>query len=159
MSWLFVSGGQSIGASASASVFPTNIQSWFPLEWTGLISLQSKGLSRVFSNTAVQEKKNKGYPHWNEGSEYFFFGRDKNCSLFFFLKLYLVHNTNSLKIYFWSVMSRGETAADFERKKGIQPWQPRAFSGSCHVFCAVSLIVVLNWLSPWPSDVCVITPI
>ena len=49
------SGGQSIGASASASVLPQNIQDWFPLEWTGWISLQSKGLSRVFSNTIVQK--------------------------------------------------------------------------------------------------------
>ena len=47
-------GGQSIGASASASVLPMNIQGWFPLGLTDLISLQSKGLSRVFSNTTVQ---------------------------------------------------------------------------------------------------------
>ena len=53
MSQLFASGGQSIGASASASVLPMNIQDWFPLGWTGWISLQSKGLSRVFSNTTV----------------------------------------------------------------------------------------------------------
>ena len=51
-SQLFASGGQNIGASAS--VLPVNIQGWFPLGWTGLISLQSKGLSRVFSNTTVQ---------------------------------------------------------------------------------------------------------
>ena len=51
----FASGGQSIGVSASASVLPMNIQDCFPLGWTGLISLQSKGLSRVFSNTAVQK--------------------------------------------------------------------------------------------------------
>ena len=55
MSQLFTSGSQSIGASASASVFPINIQGWFPLGLTGLISLQSKGLSRVFSNTTVQK--------------------------------------------------------------------------------------------------------
>ena len=55
MSRLFASGGQSIGASASASVLPMNIQDWFPLGWTGWISLQSKGLSRVFSNTTVQK--------------------------------------------------------------------------------------------------------
>ena len=54
MLWLFTSGGQSIGASASASVFSMNIQSWFPLRLTSLISLQSKGFSRVFSNTTVQ---------------------------------------------------------------------------------------------------------
>ena len=55
MSQIFASGGQSIGVSASASVLPMNIQDWFPLEWTGWISLQSKGLSRVFSNTTVQK--------------------------------------------------------------------------------------------------------
>ena len=55
MSQLFASGGQSIGVSASASVLPMNIQDWFPLEWTGWISLQSKGLSRVFFNTTVQK--------------------------------------------------------------------------------------------------------
>ena len=51
----FTSGGQSIGASASASVLPMNIQDWFPLGWAGWISLQSKGLSRVFSSTTVQK--------------------------------------------------------------------------------------------------------
>ena len=55
MNRLFVSGGQSIGVSASASVLPMNIQGWYPLEWTGLISLQSRGLSGVFSNTTVQK--------------------------------------------------------------------------------------------------------
>ena len=55
MSQLFTSGGRSTGASASASVLPMNIQDWFPLGWTGWISLQSKGLSRVFSNTTVQK--------------------------------------------------------------------------------------------------------
>ena len=55
VSWLFGSGGQSIGASASASVLPMNIQGWVPLRLTGLISLQSKGLSRVFSSTRVQK--------------------------------------------------------------------------------------------------------
>ena len=53
MNWPFSSGGQSIGVSASASVLPMNIQSWFLLGWTGLISLLSKGLSRVFSSTTV----------------------------------------------------------------------------------------------------------
>ena len=55
MSQFFASGGQSIGVSASASVLPMNIQDWFPLGWTGWISLQSKGLTRVFSNTTVQK--------------------------------------------------------------------------------------------------------
>ena len=59
ISWLFTSGDQSIGVSASASVLPVNIQNWFPLGWTGLISLLSKGLSRglstVFSNITSQK--------------------------------------------------------------------------------------------------------
>ena len=54
MSQLFASGGQSIGDSASASILPMNIWDWFPLGLTGWISLQSKGLSRVLSNTTVQ---------------------------------------------------------------------------------------------------------
>ena len=55
MSQPFAWGGLSIGVSASASVFLMNIQDWSPLRWTGWISLQSKGLSRVFSNTTVQK--------------------------------------------------------------------------------------------------------
>ena len=55
MSQFFSSGGQSIGASASTSVLPMNTQDWSPLGWTGWISLQSKGLSKVFSNTTVQK--------------------------------------------------------------------------------------------------------
>ena len=55
VSQFFASGGQIIGVSASASVLPVNVQDWFPLGLTGLISLQSKGLSRVFSNTIVQK--------------------------------------------------------------------------------------------------------
>ena len=55
MSQLFAWGGQSIGVSASASVLPMNTQNWSALGWTGCISLQSKGLSRVFSNTTVQK--------------------------------------------------------------------------------------------------------
>ena len=55
VSQLFALGGQRIGASASASVLPMNIYDWSPLGWTGWISLQSKGLSRVFSNISVQK--------------------------------------------------------------------------------------------------------
>ena len=55
VNWLFSSGGQNIGASTSASVLPMNIQSWFPLGLSGLISLQSKGLWRVFSSTMIRK--------------------------------------------------------------------------------------------------------
>ena len=60
MSQFFTSGGQSTGVSASASVLPMNIQEWFPLSLTGWISLQSKGLSAVFSNTTFQKHQSFG---------------------------------------------------------------------------------------------------
>ena len=63
MSQLFESGGQSIGVSASTSVLPMNTQDWSPLGWTGWISLQSKELSRVFSNTTVQKHQFFGAQH------------------------------------------------------------------------------------------------
>ena len=70
MGWLFASAGHSIGASASASVLPMNIQDWFPLGLTGLISLQSRGLSRVFCNTTVQKHQFVGtYPLHCSGLE------------------------------------------------------------------------------------------
>ena len=65
MSQFFTSGGQSIGVSASTSVLPMNIQDWCPLGWTGWISLQAKGLSRIFSSTTVQKHQ--------------FFGVFKSC--------------------------------------------------------------------------------
>ena len=58
VSQFFTSGGQRIGVSASASVLPMNIQDWLPLGWPGWISFQSKGLSRVFSNTTVKKNIN-----------------------------------------------------------------------------------------------------
>ena len=64
MSQLFTWGGQSTGVSASASVLPMNTQAWSPLGWTGWISLQSKGLSRVCSNTTVQKHQEvRSFPH------------------------------------------------------------------------------------------------
>ena len=62
-SQLFTPGGQSIGASASASILPMNIQGWFPLGWTGLISLLSKGLSTIFSSTTVRRHQIVGVQH------------------------------------------------------------------------------------------------
>ena len=75
MSWLFASGDQNTGASASASVIPMSIQGWFPLSETGLISLLSKGISGVFSSTAVQRNQFFGAlpslrssSHWEDHS-------------------------------------------------------------------------------------------
>ena len=62
MSQLFTWGGQSIGVTALASFLPKNTQDWSPLEWTGCISLQSKGLSSIFSNSTVQKHQFFGAP-------------------------------------------------------------------------------------------------
>ena len=69
VSQLINSGGQSIGASASASVFPVNIQGWFPLGLIGLISLKSKGLSRVFHSTTIRKHQFfNTHPLWSNSS-------------------------------------------------------------------------------------------
>ena len=70
MSQLFTSGGQTIGVSASASVLPMNIQDRFPLGWTGWIILQSKVLSRVFSNTTVQKHQIFGTQHSSQSNSH-----------------------------------------------------------------------------------------
>ena len=70
MSQLFTWGGQSIGVSALASVLPMNTQDWSPLGWTGWISLQSKGLSRVFSSTTVQKHQFFGTQLSSESNSY-----------------------------------------------------------------------------------------
>ena len=70
MSQLFPSGGQSIGVSVSASVLPKNTQDWSSLGWTGWISLQSKGLSRVFSNSIVQKHQFFGAQFSSESSSH-----------------------------------------------------------------------------------------
>ena len=75
MSQFFTSGGQIIGVSASTSVLPMNTQVWSPLGGTGWISLQSKGLSRVFSNTTVQKHQ--------------FFGAQLSLCILFFFLIYL----------------------------------------------------------------------
>ena len=102
VSWVFVQGGQSIGASASASVLPMNIQGWFLLRLIVLISLLSKGLSRVFSSTRIQKIKRLFLP----------------CSAFFMAQLshlYITGKTIALKKWSWwihvlssfAVISRG----------------------------------------------------
>ena len=95
-SQFFASGGQSIAVSASASVLPMNIQDWFPLGWTGLISWQSKGLSRVFSNTAVQKHQfNQGRRlHQNQNFFWHFF---PNHSVVLLLNVYRAHHFFSKK--------------------------------------------------------------
>ena len=81
MNQFFTSGGQSIGASASPSVLPMNIQDWSPLGWTGWISLQSKVLSRDFSNTTVQRNQFFGAQLFHSPTLTFIHDQSKNRSL------------------------------------------------------------------------------
>jgi len=85
MSWLFASGGQSIGASASALVLLMNIQGWFPLGLTSLFSLQTKGLSRVLSRTTVQKHQ--------------FFGAQPSLWSNFHIHTWLLEKTIALAIW------------------------------------------------------------
>ena len=80
-SQFFVPADQSIGVSASTSVLPMNIQDWFPLGWTGWISLQSKGLSRVFSNTTVQKHQFFGAQPSSQSNSHILHDHWKNHSL------------------------------------------------------------------------------
>ena len=91
MSWLFTLGGQSIRASASASVLPINIQSWFPLGLTGLISSLSKVLSRVFSNTTFQKHQ--------------FFGAQPSLWFNSHIHTWLLHNFDYMDLWSAKVMS------------------------------------------------------
>ena len=96
MSQLFISGGQSIGVSASTSVLPTNTQDWSPLGWTGWISLQSKGLSRVSFNTIVQKQ------HHNSKASIL------QCSTFFTVQLSHPYMTTGKTIALtrWTLMAK-----------------------------------------------------
>ena len=105
MSQFFASGGQSVGFSASASVFPMSIQDWFPSGWTGWISLQSKGLSRVFSNTTVQKHQ--------------FFSAQ------LYIYVYIIYKVNifQCKIYNWFIVTllSGQGNLNRERLNSFLP--------------------------------------
>ena len=103
MSQLFTSSGQSTGVSASASGLPMNSQDWFPLGWTGWISLMSKGLSRVFSKTTVQKhqffsaqpslKSNSHIHTWpleKPTSDYIYLCQQSNVSAFYMLSRFVI---------------------------------------------------------------------
>ena len=98
MCWLFTSGGQSIGASASAWVLPMNIQDWFPLGLTSLISLHSKGLSRVFFNTTTQSI--------NSSAVSLLYGPTlHDWQPFFMVQPYTTTLTLTIWTFVWKVMS------------------------------------------------------
>ena len=99
VSQLFTSGGQSIGISPSASVLPMSLQGWFPLGLTGLISLQSKGLSRVFFSTTIWKHHFFGaqFSLWSNSHLYMTTGKTKALPIYTFVVkvMYLIFNTLS----------------------------------------------------------------
>ena len=124
VSRLFASDSQRIGASASASVLPMNIQDWFPLGWTGMISLQIKGLSRVFSNITVQKHQ--------------FFG----CSAFFTVQLSHPYMTTGKTIALTSRIFVGK----------VRSLLLNMLSRLVITFLLRSKRLLISWLQ-WPSAV------
>ena len=117
MSQLFASGGQSIGVPASTSVLPMNTQDWSPSGWTGWISLQSKGLSRVFSNTTVQKhqffgaqvssQSNSSHPYMTTGKTTALTTRafvEKVMSLLFNMAIFL-NRAHIIKKDTWGILT------------------------------------------------------
>ena len=135
LSQFFASGGQSIGVSVSASVLPMNVQDWFPFGCTGWISLQSKGLSRVFSNTTVQKNQ--------------FFGTQLSLWSNSHIHTWLLEKTSA------SQFSRS-VASDSLWPHGLQHTRPPCLSPAPRVYsnsCPLSLWyhpTILSSVVPYP---------
>ena len=124
MSQLFASSGQNIGVSASASVLRMNIQDWFPLGWTGWISLQSKGLSRVSSNTTVQKHQ--------------FFGTQPSLWSSSHIRTWLLEMTNSF-VLIQSCSHEWISIKDYYKYPLLGDPFPVPFRKSCCMLTIISL--------------------
>ena len=111
MNQLFASGGQSIGVSASASILPMNTQDWSPLGWTGWVSLQSKGPSRVFSNTTVQKH------------QFFWTQRELYHSFFCDAMQVLNINVRALNLCVESLKLRNSCVSPSYQKRTVESYQ------------------------------------
>ena len=100
VSQFFASGGQSIGVSTSASVLPVNIQDWFPLGLTGLIFLQSKGLSRIFSNNTVQK-------HHSSALSFLYGPTLTSIHNYWNISYYRIPKLNTHKEFGWKHLEKG----------------------------------------------------
>ena len=131
MSQLFASGGQSIGVSASTSVLPMNTQDWSPLGWTGWISSQSKGLSRVFPNTTVQKHLSFAECYSITSSSVLF-----SSHIFWYISFLQIHSTMQTR---WAVSDR------FRRNSQSCKREVR-----CNIFCpSTCYCFCLEYPSPW----------
>ena len=152
MSQFFTSGGQIIGVSASASNLPMNIQDWFPLGLTGLISLLSKGLSRVFSNTTVQKHQFFGiqlyvptltsvHDYWKKTWPWL----DRLSLLFNMLSRLVIAFLPRSKRLFISWL-QSPSAVIFEPKKIKSVMVSIVSSSICHEVMGPDAIILVFWL-------------
>ena len=105
MSQLFTWGGQSTGVSALASVLPKKSQGWSPSEWTGWISLQSKGLSRAFSNTTVQSHRFFGAQPSSQSNSQHSENEDHGIKSHHSMGSRWGNSGNSVRLYFWGLQN------------------------------------------------------
>ena len=166
MSQLFASVGQSTGTSASTSVLPMNILYWFPLGLTGLISLQSKGLSRVFSNTTVQKHQFFGaqpslWSHihtWlleNHSSDYMDVRQSDASAFFFFLFILLPLLFNLLSRFIVAFLPRSKylliswlqspSTVILEPQK-IKSVTVSSFPSVCHEVMGPDVMILVFWM-------------
>ena len=140
MSQLFTSSGQSIGVSASASVLPMNTQDWTPLGWTGWISLQSKGLSRVFSNTTVQKHQFFCAQKASGGDGLFQLSSTIPVELFQILKYDAVKVLHSICQQIWKTQ---QWPQHWKRSVFI-PIPKKGNAKECSNYCTIALISHTN---------------
>ena len=131
MNPFFTPGGQTIGALASTSVLPMNIQDWFPLGLTGLISLQSKGLSRIFSKATIQNHQFFGdqfsHPYMTTGKAYLWLDGPFSASLLFNM-LSRPPRTNTKKrcsIYHRGMECKSRKSRDTWSNRQVWPWSTK----------------------------------
>ena len=158
VSWLFTSGGQIIESSASATVPQMNIQGWFPLELSSLISLQSKGLSRVFSNTTVQKHQffgaqpslwsNSHIHTWlleNHSFDYLDLCRQSNASAFEYAVL-VGHSFSSKEEASFNFMAAVTICIDFGAQ-GNKVCHCFHFPPSiCHEVIGLDAMILVFWM-------------
>ena len=158
MTQLFTSGGQSIGVSASASFLPMNTQDWFPLGWTGWISLMSKGLSRVFSNITVQKhqffgaqlflKSNSHIHTWlleKPSFDYMYLCQQSNVSAFYTLSRFVITFLLRSKCLLIS-WPQSPSAMILEPKK-IKSFTVSIVSPSvCHEVMGLDAMILVFWM-------------
>ena len=158
MTWLFTSSGQNFGASASAVVFPMNIQGWFPLELTSFVPLQSKGLSRVFSSTSLKASILQGLAFFMVWLSHLYmtFGKTISLTIWTFVGkvMSLLFNTLSRFVIVFlprskclSVLWLWSLSAVILEPKKIKSGTDSSFTPSiCHEVIGQDAVILVFWM-------------